>query len=135
MEDFDIRKQRYDKEQEFEKALRPLAFGDFSGQEKIIENLRVFVEAAKMRGESLDHVLLHGPPGLGKRPSRISLPTNWGWGLKSLPGRFSTSPEIWRVFSHRLNRTTCFLSMKYIVSVRLWRSISIRRWKISVSTS
>ena len=132
MEDFDIRKQRYDKEQEFEKALRPLAFGDFSGQEKIIENLRVFVEAAKMRGESIMFCCM-ALPDWEKRPSRISLPTNWGWGLKSLPGRFSTSPEIWRVFSHRLNRTTCFLSMKYIVSVRLWRSISIRRWKISVS--
>src|SRR5690606_24147832 len=53
-------------EKEFEKALRPLSFEDFTGQDKIIENLRVFVMAAAQRGESLDHVLLHGPPGLGK---------------------------------------------------------------------
>ncbi len=53
-------------EKEVEKALRPLTFSDFSGQEKILENLRVFVQAAKKRGEPLDHVLLHGPPGLGK---------------------------------------------------------------------
>ncbi|MDB5257092.1 MAG: ruvB [Chitinophagaceae bacterium] len=53
-------------EKEVEKALRPLSFEDFAGQEKIIENLRVFVYAAKQRGEALDHVLLHGPPGLGK---------------------------------------------------------------------
>lgn len=49
-----------------EKALRPLSFEDFTGQEKIIENLKVFVQAAHQRGEALDHVLLHGPPGLGK---------------------------------------------------------------------
>lgn len=53
-------------EKELEYALRPLSFNDFSGQNKIIENLRIFVQAARMRSESLDHVLLHGPPGLGK---------------------------------------------------------------------
>jgi holliday junction DNA helicase RuvB len=53
-------------EKEFEKALRPISFGDFTGQLKVVENLKVFVGAAKMRGEPLDHVLLHGPPGLGK---------------------------------------------------------------------
>ncbi len=53
-------------EREFEKALRPLAFSDFSGQEKIIENIKIFVQAARQRSEALDHVLLHGPPGLGK---------------------------------------------------------------------
>ena len=53
-------------EQEIEKMLRPLEFSDFSGQEKIVENLKIFVTAANMRDEALDHVLLHGPPGLGK---------------------------------------------------------------------
>lgn len=64
---FDIRDSRPNEmEREFEKALRPLTFDDFSGQEKIIENLRVFTAAARLRHEPLDHVLLHGPPGLGK---------------------------------------------------------------------
>jgi Holliday junction DNA helicase RuvB len=54
------------KEVEVERALRPLSFGDFTGQEKIIENIKIFVQAAVLRGEPLDHVLLHGPPGLGK---------------------------------------------------------------------
>ena len=54
------------KDSEFEKQLRPLDFDDFTGQSKVVENLKIFVAAAKMRGESLDHVLLHGPPGLGK---------------------------------------------------------------------
>jgi len=53
-------------EQELEKVLRPSSFNDFSGQDKIMENLQVFVKAAVLRGEALDHVLLHGPPGLGK---------------------------------------------------------------------
>ncbi len=53
-------------EKEIERALRPLSFEDFSGQSKIIQNLKVFVQAAIQRGEALDHVLLHGPPGLGK---------------------------------------------------------------------
>lgn len=53
-------------EKEFEKALRPLSFDDFTGQQKVVDNIKVFVQAAKQRNESLDHVLLHGPPGLGK---------------------------------------------------------------------
>ena len=53
-------------DKEFEKQLRPLTFSDFKGQKQVIDNLDVFVTAARQRGESLDHVLLHGPPGLGK---------------------------------------------------------------------
>ena len=69
MEDtFDIRAQQNaaPTEKDYENALRPLSFDDFNGQNKVVDNLRVFVEAAKYRGEPLDHTLLHGPPGLGK---------------------------------------------------------------------
>jgi len=55
-----------DEERKIERALRPKDFKSFSGQPKLVENLKVFIEAAKMRGDALDHVLLHGPPGLGK---------------------------------------------------------------------
>ena len=66
-EDFNFRNEsKNDLEKEFEKRLRPIEFGEFNGQVKIVENLKVFVEAAKLRDESLDHVLLAGPPGLGK---------------------------------------------------------------------
>ncbi len=67
-EKFDIRNNQNNQstEKDFESALRPLSFADFNGQNKIVENLKVFVQAARMRTESLDHVLLHGPPGLGK---------------------------------------------------------------------
>jgi len=65
-ENFDFRENISDAEKEFDRQLRPLNFEDFKGQKKIKENLKVFVEAAKLRDEALDHVLLHGPPGLGK---------------------------------------------------------------------
>ena len=65
-DDFDIRQSRQNQEGDFEKALRPGSFESFSGQEKIVENLRIFVAAARMRHEALDHILLFGPPGLGK---------------------------------------------------------------------
>src|SRR5512135_2752956 len=66
-DNFNIRKESDSaSDREFEKQLRPLNFNDFKGQKQIIDNLIVFVTAAKQRGESLDHVLLHGPPGLGK---------------------------------------------------------------------
>src|SRR5512137_493923 len=53
-------------EREFENAIRPAAIAEFSGQPQLIENLQIFIKAAKIRGEALDHVLFHGPPGLGK---------------------------------------------------------------------
>lgn len=66
-EKFEIRKDSLtDTDKELEKQLRPVAFDDFKGQKQVIDNLEVFVTAARQRGESLDHVLLHGPPGLGK---------------------------------------------------------------------
>ncbi len=65
--DFEIRRGIVSEEdQELDKSIRPKSFSDFSGQEKLVSNLRVFVEAAKMREEALDHVILSGPPGLGK---------------------------------------------------------------------
>ena len=53
-------------EKEFENNIRPSEMADFSGQPQTIENLRIFIKAAKIRGEALDHILFHGPPGLGK---------------------------------------------------------------------
>ncbi len=66
-EKINIRKEKLSQgEKEYEQKLRPLEFSDFKGQNKVIDNLKVFVEAARQRSEALDHVLLHGPPGLGK---------------------------------------------------------------------
>lgn len=95
MEDnFDIHNQpsRRESDRDFEKALRPLEFNDFSGQDKIIENLRVFVAAARMRGEALDHTLLHGPPGLGKTTLSNIIANELGVGFKTTSGPVLDKP-------------------------------------------
>ena len=92
-EDFDIHEQRFAAgEKDFENALRPLSFKDFSGQKKIVENLEVFVEAAKYRGEPLDHTLLHGPPGLGKTTLSNIIANELGVGFKITSGPVLDKP-------------------------------------------
>jgi Holliday junction DNA helicase RuvB len=91
-EDFDIHNERASADKEFEKALRPRLFSDFAGQDKIIENLRVFVKAAKMRGEALDHILFHGPPGLGKTTLSNIIANELGVGFKVTSGPVLDKP-------------------------------------------
>lgn len=92
-EDFDIRQEQGRKgEKDFENALRPLRFGDFCGQQKVVENLEVFVEAAKYRGEPLDHTLLHGPPGLGKTTLSNIIANELGVGFKITSGPVLDKP-------------------------------------------
>lgn len=73
-------------EKELERVLRPRLFDDFTGQEKTIENLKIFVQAAKQRDEALDHVLLHGPPGLGKTTLSIIIANELGANIKTTSG-------------------------------------------------
>jgi Holliday junction DNA helicase RuvB len=79
-------------ERDIEKVLRPQAFEDFTGQDKILENLRIFVQAAKLRGEALDHVLLHGPPGLGKTTLSHIIANEMGVNLKITSGPVLDKP-------------------------------------------
>ena len=103
-ENFDIREhQLTSRERDFENALRPLNFSDFSGQDKVVDNLRIFVKAARLRAEALDHVLLHGPPGLGKTT------------LSNIIAN---------------DQTMSCLLMRFIGSVRWWKNIFIRPWRI-----
>ena len=88
--DFDIRQQMTEKEQD--NALRPLCFADFAGQSKVTSNLKIFVEAAKQRGESLDHVLLFGPPGLGKTTLSNIIANELGVGFKVTSGPVLDKP-------------------------------------------
>ena len=88
--DFDIRDRRRDND--FEKALRPLSFSDFAGQDKMVANLQVFVEAARRRGEPLDHTLLHGPPGLGKTTLSNIVANELGVGFKVTSGPVLDKP-------------------------------------------
>ena len=94
MEDeFDIRDARVpESEREYENALRPLSFHDFSGQAKVVENLKIFVMAARMRKEALDHVLLHGPPGLGKTTLSAIIANELGVGIKITSGPVLDKP-------------------------------------------
>ncbi len=80
------------KEKDFERALRPLQFDDFQGQDKVIENLKIFVAAARMRGESLDHTLFHGPPGLGKTTLSNIIANELGVGFKVTSGPVLDKP-------------------------------------------
>ena len=91
-EEFDIRKERIRSDQDVEKALRPVRFEDFSGQDKILENLRVFVAAARMRGEALDHTLFYGPPGLGKTTLSNIIANELGVGFNVTSGPVLDKP-------------------------------------------
>ena len=92
-EDFDIREETLSNaERDFENALRPLEFSDFNGQKKVVENLEIFVEAAKYRREPLDHTLLYGPPGLGKTTLSNIIANELGVGFKLTSGPVLDKP-------------------------------------------
>ncbi len=89
----DLRNNDISKTEEiFEQQLRPAQFSDFKGQKKVLENLKVFVEAAKMRDEALDHVLLHGPPGLGKTTLSNIIANELGVSMKITSGPVLDKP-------------------------------------------
>lgn len=89
---FDPRKAGLQSEGDLEGVIRPKEFSDFSGQEKILKNLRIFVKAAKQRGESLDHVLFHGPPGLGKTTLANIIANELGVSMKITSGPILDKP-------------------------------------------
>ncbi|WP_375605669.1 Holliday junction branch migration DNA helicase RuvB [Flavobacterium davisii] len=79
-------------EMDVERALRPLSFEDFAGQDQVLENLKVFVKAANLRGDALDHTLFHGPPGLGKTTLANILANELGVGIKITSGPVLDKP-------------------------------------------
>jgi holliday junction DNA helicase RuvB len=92
-ENIDIRSNDIpDTDRELDKKLRPLQFADFKGQKQIVENLEIFVKAASMRNEALDHVLLHGPPGLGKTTLSHIIANEMGVGIKITSGPVLDKP-------------------------------------------
>ena len=91
-DDFDIREERTSADREFEKSLRPTRFSDFAGQDGIISNLKIFVAAARQRGEALDHTLFYGPPGLGKTTLSSIIANEMGVGFKVTSGPVLDKP-------------------------------------------
>jgi len=91
-EDFNPYAQTADKDKDLDGIIRPQELEDFTGQEKIISNLKVFIQAAKLRGESLDHVLFHGPPGLGKTTLAHIIANELGVGMKVTSGPVLDKP-------------------------------------------
>ncbi|MBR5018074.1 MAG: Holliday junction branch migration DNA helicase RuvB [Bacteroidales bacterium] len=91
-EDFNPRSELSYKESDFDKVIRPQNFEQFSGQDKVLDNLKVFVKAAQLRGEALDHVLFHGPPGLGKTTLAHIVAQELGVNLKITSGPILDKP-------------------------------------------
>ena len=91
-EDFNPRTERAFREAEFDEVIRPRSFDQFSGQDKVLDNLKIFVKAALLRGEALDHVLFHGPPGLGKTTLAHIVAEELGVNLKITSGPILDKP-------------------------------------------
>lgn len=91
-ENFDAREQCAVKESDIDSKIRPNDFGEFSGQDKVIENLKIFVKAALLRGEALDHILFHGPPGLGKTTLAHIVARELGVNMKITSGPILDKP-------------------------------------------
>jgi holliday junction DNA helicase RuvB len=106
-----------EEERQFEATLRPNRLADFAGQSKVKENLAIAIEAARRRGEAMDHVLLYGPPGLGKTTLAGIIAAELGVGMQQTSRRSLT----WSGASATSRNARCFSSTKFIGCSRMWK--------------
>ena len=118
-----------------DQTLRPRRFEDFIGQERIKENLRIYIEAARRRKEPLDHILFSGPPGLGKTTLATILAHEMGAEMIPTSGPVIEKAGDLAGLLTKLRKATCSSLTKFIASARPSRSTSTRRWRTSRLTS
>src|SRR5579871_6296456 len=112
-------------DKEIEKALRPLSFSDFTGQQKVTDNIKVFVQAAKQRNEALDHVLLHGPPGLGKTTLSFIIANELGSHIKITSGPVLDKPSDLAGLLTNLETHDVLFMTRFTGSIRSSKNICI----------